>query len=289
MLELGRKEQQMMGGHLIFILVVGLMVFAYTQAIRQLKLNRDFSQRLQEQIAVAREQLARQGGGPAVADLQAQVEELKSVLVASGAPADQAGRLKRLAQERFGIANPDVTAEKAPIEKVSVPLGGRSSLDVRLHPLEMRGTASTRNLAGLVAAVSDPAFKPICPLVAMELRSLPGQGQVEFLFRWLMAVSPDSSTPVDTQLPPPGRPPAWGHRQEPFLSPLSHPNAFRSPTGGAGLQLSGILMEGTAPSCVINRQVLQAGESIDGYQVVLIAPDAVLLEGKGQELLLRLP
>mgnify|MGYP001604280936 CR=1 FL=1 len=41
---------------------VVLLVFAYTQAIRQVKLSKDLSLRLREQLTVAREQVAREGG-----------------------------------------------------------------------------------------------------------------------------------------------------------------------------------------------------------------------------------
>jgi hypothetical protein len=292
MLELGRKEQHLMGGIGFNILIVGLLVFAYTQAIRQVKLSKDLSLRRREQLTVAREQVAREGGKAETAKLQAKLEELKSSLVPQNALEPQAHRLERMAQERFGIRDAKVKAGDAPSEKISVPLEGRTAFEVHLYSLEMKGTAGSRGVAGLLSGVGDPSFKPLCPLVAMELQGgdEAGSRPVEFTLKWMMAVSPDSTASPGEALPPAGRPAAWGWREEPFRSALAHPSALRVPEGKqASLRLSGILQEEASSTCVINGQVLKAGDWVSGYQVVLITPDAVLLEGKGEELLLRLP
>lgn len=282
MLELGRKEQHLMGGIGFNILIVGLMVFAYTQAVRQVNLSKDLSLRLREQLTVAREQLARQSGRMDLAQIQAQVAELKGSMVSPDALGAQAARLGRLASERFGVEG-KVTVSEQPVEKVS---------EILLHALEMKGTAQTRALAGLAAVVGDPAFRPVCPLVGMELhRAGPGENRpVEFLLKWLVAVSPDSPHPAQQALPDSGPRIVWGPREEPFLSPFSHPSALRLPTEKqASLQLSGIIQQEGSFTCVINGQALKPGDRVGGYQVLLITPDVVLLEGKGEELLLRLP
>lgn len=293
MLELGRKEQHLMGGIGFNILIVGLLVFAYTQAIRQVKLSRDLSLRLREQLTVAREQVARQGGKVETAKLQAKLEELKSSLVPRSELEPQARRLERLAQERFEIRDAWVKSGDAPSEKISVPLEGQPDFEVHLHSLEMKGTASSRGVAGLLSGVGDPSFKPLCPLVAMELKAADSAGRrpVEFTLKWMMAVSPNSTASTEEALPPAShQPAAWGWREEPFLSALAHPGALRVPEEKqASLRLSGILQEETASTCVINGQVLKTGDWVSGYQVVLITPDAVLVESKGEELLLRLP
>ncbi len=282
MLELGRKEQHLMGGIGFNILIVGLLVFAYTQAVRQVNLGKDLSLRLREQLIVAREQLARQSGRTDLALIQAQVAELKGSMASPDGLDGQAGRLERLASERFGVEG-KVTVSEQPVKKVS---------EIFLHALEMKGTAQTHALAGLAAAVGDPAFRPVCPLVEMELH-LAGPGEnrpVEFLLKWLVAVSPDSPHPAAEQaLPASGPRIVWGPREEPFLSPFSHPSALRLPMEKqASLHLSGIVGQEGSFTCVINSQVLKVGDRISGYQVLLITPDVVLLEGKGEELLLRL-
>lgn len=292
MLELGRKEQHLMGGIGFNILIVGLLVFAYTQAIRQVKLSKDLSLRRREQLTVAREKVAREGGKAETAQLQAKLEELKSSLVPQSALEPQARRLERLTQERFGIRDARVKVGEAPSEKISVPLEGQPDFEVHLYSLEMKGAAGSRGVAGLLSGVSDPSFKPLCPLIAMELKAADSAGSrpVEFTLKWMMAVSPNSTVSPEEALPPAGRPAAWGWREEPFLSALAHPGALRVPEEiQASLRLSGILQEEAASTCVINGRVLKAGDWVSGYQVILITRDSVLLEGKGEELLLRLP
>ena len=292
MLELGRKEQHLMGGIGFNILIVGLLVFAYTQAIRQVNLGKTQALRLQEQLTVAREKVARQGGKVETAKLQAKLEELKSSLVPQGALESQARRLERLAKERFGIRDAKVKAGEAPSEKISVPLEGQPDFEVHLYSLEMKGTAGSRGVAGLLSGVSDPAFKPLCPLVGMELKAADSAASrpVEFTLKWMMAVSPDSAASPGEALPPAGRPVTWGWREEPFLSVFAHPSALRVPEEEkSSMRLSGVLQQQGSFTCIINGQVLKTGEWVGGYQVVLITRDAVLLEGKGEELLLRLP
>lgn len=295
MLELGRKEQHLMGGLGFQILIVGLLVFAYTQAIRQVKLGKDLCIRRQEQLTVAREQVARQGGKVEMTGLQAKLTEIKSSLVPQGALGAQARRLERLAQERFGIRDARVKVGDSPSEKISVPLEGQSDFEVHLYSLEMKGTAGSRNVAGLLSGVGDPSFRPLCPLVAMELKAADSAGNqpVEFTLRWMMAVSPDSSAPAVEALPPTGRSVVLGWREEPFLSPLTAPSALRIPAERlAPFHLAGVVQEeGTSsgPTCIINGEVLKPGGWIKGYQVILITRNAVLLEGKGEEIILRLP
>ncbi|MDO8730624.1 MAG: hypothetical protein Q7J69_05555 [Candidatus Omnitrophota bacterium] len=291
MMELGRKEQHLLGGIGFNILIVGLLVFAYTQAVRQVNLSKDLSLRLREQLTVAREQLARQSGRTDLAQVQAQVAKLKGSMVSPDGLGAQAARLERLASEQFGVEG-KITVSDQPVQKVSVPLEGQPALEILLHSLEMKGTAQTRALAGLAAAVGDPAFRPVCPLVGMELHPAgPTENRpVEFLLKWLVAVSPDSPAPAQQALPAAGSRIVWGPREEPFLSPFSHPNALRLPTERqASLQLSGIVQQEGSFTCIINNQVLKPGDLVGGYQVLLITPNAVLLEGKGEELLLRLP
>ena len=290
MLPLGRKEQHLMSGIVFNILIVGLLVFAYTQAVRQVNLGKNLLFRLREQLTVAREQLARSVGRTDLEQIQAQVAALKESMVSPDALDGQARRLERLASDRFGVEGKVTVSEQA-VEKISVPLEGQPDLEILLHSLEMKGTAQTRALAGLVAAVGDSAFRPVFPLVGMELHHAePGENPpVEFLLKWLVAVSPDAPLPVQQDLPASGPRIVWGSREEPFLSPFSHPSALRLPAERkTSLQISGIVQQEDSFTCVVNGQVLKPGDRVSGYQVVLITPDAVLVEGKGEELLLRL-
>ena len=110
--------------------------------------------------------------------------------------------------------------------------------------------------------------------------------------RWLIAVAPEGIQAVPPKMPSPGEEPGplrWGWREEPFTSVLVNPRSVRPPVSLMGrFKLSGILWDLEAPTCVVNGSVLKAGDSVQGYRVILITQKAVLLEGKEGEILLLL-
>ena len=294
MLELGRKEPQLLSGIGVQIALVALLVFAYTQAIRQVKLQQELQARLQEQLALAREQVAKHGGkSDLLASLQAQVAEIKSFLITPSELTTQANRLKVLAENQVGVQNLQVKVGTSALETVSVPLEGRPDFVVEIWSLEMTGATTSRNAAGLMERIRGQASKVLCPLVAMELKaSEPGSiDPVDFSFKWVVAVEPSPSGSRSEHLEVPSESPqlAWGWREEPFLSPLDHPNALRIPAERlTGFHLTGIVWDPAQSTCVINGEVLKPGDWIKGYQLVLLTRETVLLQGPEDELLLRL-
>ena len=82
----------------------------------------------------------------------------------------------------------------------------------------------------------------------------------------------------------------WGSREEPFLSPLDYPRAIRIPTSVTSrFQLTGILWDAQAPSCVVSGNLMRLGETIAGYRLVVLTPRAAILQGTEEEILLFLP
>ena len=292
MLEHGRREHHLLSGIGVQILMVALLVFAYTQAIRQLKHSGGLRDRLEEQLTVARDQLARHTRRPDVESLQKEVAELKSALLSKQALDELALQLRDLADKEYHVQDLEVKAGDRPTQTLSIPLDGRMDFEAQLYALELSGVTTSRGASALAAALGGPSSKLLAPLVAMEMkRSGPKEDQpVRASLRWLLAVSPDSAEP--NSLPPmtaPGKI-EWGWREEPFLSPLEHRGALRVPASEVSfLRLTGIVWEEGAPTCVINGVVLKPGESVAGSRVVLITQQAVLLERDGKELLLRLP
>ncbi len=293
MLELGRKEPNLLSGIWVQIALVALLAFAYTQAIRQVKLQRGLQVIRQEQLALAREEVAKHGGKSDLANLQAQVTELKSFLVAPDRLAVQADRLKALAEQQFQVQNVQMKVGSASIEAVTIPMEGRPDFVVQLYPLEMTGSTTSRNLAGLMQRIRDRVSKALSPLVAIEMRaSEPGSADpVDFSLKWVVAVeaghpeASSESSPESVEAPKP----SWGWREEPFRSPLTSSNALRIPADRvAGLHLTGIIWDPAQPTCLINGEVLKPGDWIKGYQLVLMTQDVVLLQGAEEELLLRL-
>lgn len=293
MLELGRREHHLLSGIGAQILIVAVLVFAYTQAIRQLRHRGELRDRLQEQLTMARDQLARHTHRPDVAALQKEVAGLKSGLISTATLAEVARQLEALARESYGLQDLEVKAGERPTHALTVPLDGRLDFEAHLHALELSGIGTTRDAAALVAAMGDPSTKLLASLVRMELkRSGPkeGGGLARVSLRWLLAVSPGAAGPVlpgDPLRVPPQR--EWGRREEAFSSPFEHPGALRVPAGElSGLRLAGIVWDEKAPTCVINGTALKPGDTVAGRQVVLITERAVLLEGPEGEILLPL-
>ena len=292
MLEPGRKEHHLLSGIGVQILIVAVMVFAYTQAIRQLKHRGELRDRLEEQITMARDQLARHGRRPDVAALQAQVSELKSALLSPTMLNEAARQLAELAKNEYEAQDLQVKVGERPTQTLSVPLDGRLDFEVQLYALELSGTMTSRGAVALAAAMGDPASKWLAPLIGMEMKSSgPQEDQpVRVSLRWLLAVSPTSpGTALPSPLMAPAKP-EWGWREEIFLSPFDHRSALKIPaTKLSPFRLTGIVWDENAPTCVVNGIALRPGDSVVGYQVVLITPQTVLLESQGEELLLRLP
>ncbi|MBI3323605.1 MAG: hypothetical protein HYZ95_03970 [Candidatus Omnitrophica bacterium] len=274
------------------ILIVALMVFAYTQAIRQLRHRGELRDRLKEQLTVCRDQLARHGRRPDVAALQKEVAGLKSGLISTATLGEVARQLEELAGKEYGVRELEVKVGERPAQTLTVPLDGRLDFEAHLHALELSGVATTRDAAALLAAMRDPSTKLLASLVSMEMkRSGPKEsGPARVSLRWLLAVSPSAT---GTALPggplkaPPE--PEWGWRQEAFSSPLEHRGALKVPAGQLSrFRLTGIVWDEKAPTCVINGTALRPGDAVAGYRVALITERAVLLDGPEGEILLHL-
>lgn len=291
MLELGRKENHLFGGIFVLIVMVALLVFPYTQAIRQLNHSREMFTRLQEQLTVARDQMARRTPASDTSALQAEVDKLKGNFADPSALDFQLRRIEQAAREGFALKDIQVQKTELPVDTLSFPREGRPDLEVQLYGLELTAQATTRAAAGLAAILAEPNSQPILSLATLELRAaeLGADLPVQMTARWLVPViegAPRAEAALAS--PQPARP-EWGNREEPFFSPLAHPSALRLPAEKrSSFQLSGILWDPATPSCVINKRVLKPGEWVESYQVVLITPEAVVLQGLDDEVLLQL-
>ena len=290
--EQGGREHHLMSGIGVQLLLVALMVFAYTQAIRQLKHAGEQRDRLEEQITVARNQLARHSRRPDLESLQKEVAKLKSTLLSPQALGEVAGRLRELAQKEYHVQDLEVKVGDRPTQTLSIPLDGRMDFEAQLYALELSGVATSRAASGLAAALGGSSSKLLAPLVAMEMKSSGPEDEqpVRLSLRWLLAVSPGSTGTTPPSSPAASARPEWGWRDEPFYSPFDHRGALKVPPDKlARFRLTGVVWDQTAPTCVINGMALKPGDSVSGYRVVLITQQAVLLEAGGEEILLRLP
>lgn len=281
MLELGHKERQLLSGIGVQIALVMVMVFVYTQAMRQVKLQRERLTRLQEQVTVAREELAKLAVARAAPSrVEEELTELKASWVAPEGIPLQVGELEKLIREGHGLSNFRVKVGREPSDQWQVPLDGGPPLEFQLYPLEIAGFGTTRSIGEILAHLADPATKPARILVDLELKSAGGSRPepVRFSAEYLIPVMTGAGAPGGI-LPAPESPKlAWGPREEPFLSPLEVGSALRQAADKLkDLRLTGILREGESATCVINDQILKPGDRIQEHQVVLITEDAVLL------------
>lgn len=292
-----RREHHLLSGIGAQILIVALLVFIYTQAFRNLKMQRELQGRLQEQLTMAREGLARQASGsPDLKVLEARLRELRSGWVASDGLAAEAADLKKTVQAgRLQAAELKVSEVQAEI--IRVPSDGQQELAVQLFPVEMKARGKSRHLAQALSAAADTAG-PSRPLAAIEMKrieSADSEEPMECAVRWLIPViAPDFPDKWVSQVPTPPpsgqrRKPAlpWGSREEPFLAPWESATAFRMPEEKrAAFRLTGIVLDQEHPSCVINGMALRPGDWVEGYQIIWITPQGVLLNGLGEELFL---
>ena len=123
-------------------------------------------------------------------------------------------------------------------------------------------------LVGVMIAVYAKAFRPSAPPSGppdVPLSTSPNEGQAgaaQTERSWS-----EQSTQRDAQRERATRL-AW--RRDPFTR-----GAAMDPM--SGLQLSGILWDAHAPIAIINNQMVQVGEDLQGYQIVEISSDRVSL------------
>jgi len=304
MLELGRREWHLMGGLTTQILVVGLLVFVYTQAIRQIQHQGRLHDQLQERLTMAREEVARTDPGADVTALKGKSAALLARFHTYDNWVAASGALKWLASEVYGAQNLRLQLSEESTKTIEIPLEGQPDLKMQLHALEMHGTVTSQNAAGLLIALRNPKMKFLCPLVSLELAAAdPDELQpVDFSFKWWVVTDLEAEgdrvlsqmrpeAPQSIQLPLESHPVAdWSLRIEPFQSPLLYASALsRKLEGTSGLQLDGILWDAESPSCVISGHPLKPGEWVQGHQLILITPKSALLQDDAQELLLNLP
>lgn len=289
-----RREHHLLSGIGAQILIVALLVFVYTQAFRNLKMQRELHGRLQEQLTMAREGLARQvSGSQDLKVLEARLRELRSGWGASDALAAEAADLKKTVQAGR-LRAVEFKVSDIPDEIIRVPSDGQQELVVQLLPVELKAGGKSRHLAEAVAAAAGTSY----PLAAIEMKRVePADSEepMECTVRWLIPViAPEFPDKWASQAPTPlpsgeGKKPAllWGPREEPFLAPWESASAFRMPEERrAVFRLTGIVLDEEHPSCIINGMALRPGDWVAGYQIVWITSQGVLLSGQGQELFL---
>ena len=221
MLELGRKESHLFSGILVQILIVGLLVFAYTQAIRQLKHSRELYDRYQEQLTMAREEMSHRPPSSDLASLQREVEQLKRHFAAEPTLTREREQMESWAASTFHFQEIHLRQTDLPVELLNFPIQGRPDFEVELYGLELTAQATTREAAAFLAAVEGPNTQPMMTLAALEVKTaeVGSERPVHLSARWLVPVVKTAFREEGSPFVSEGVPVDWGQREEPFSSP----------------------------------------------------------------------
>ncbi len=287
MMELGKKERHLISGLGVQVLLVGLLVFFYTQAARQLATQKERHEKLKEQVASAKLQAAKSQELDSQ-KIRERLEELQACLALPGSLGDWSQELKQFAASRFDLVVDQIRSEETSETTINVPVAGKIPAQAQLFSIEMAGSGATESLGQFLGALSDPAFKPLCVLEDMDLEATRAAKPIHFRLKWFVAAS-EAGTPPKTSsfANPPAFKLKWGKRQELFLSPLVDSSAIS--TGSDQFRLTGIVWDPEYPTCIIDGDVLKIGDTRKGYQVVLVTRHSVLLQKEEDEIILLLP
>ena len=231
MLELGHKEQHLLSGMGIQLLVIGLFVFIYTQAFRQMNARHDLYLKMKEQVTRAKAQLANQE----VPDLaRVQKELLSQMPVYLAAPdilAEWAKRLEEAARDQFDFRHVELVVGGAPEKVVNFPMAGGPPVEIHLYSFELTSEGTTRDAARFLKVIQGYQMKVLAPLsgIGMEAAAPDGVKPVVLHLKWLVATAPKIADPKATPRFEPVLPPEqmeakalaepfldWGGRDEPF-------------------------------------------------------------------------
>ncbi len=294
MLEPGYRERHLLSGIGLQLLLIGLLVFAYTQAIRQMNYKREMFLTLKEQVAQGAAQVTREGKPDLTRIRSGIFHRWEAYLAAPDTLSEWAKRIEDIARDRYGFGDLQVKVGSAPERSVRIPLFEESSLEVHLYPIELEGTATARSGAAFLNSMDTASFKLLCPLTSMQVKALEPEAPrpVRFRFKWLAATLPQPPQNLpqgEGWKMPAATTVAWGGREDPFASVFLKPGAVRVTEQVARqFRLTSIRLDPRSPRCVINGATFKLGVLVKGYKVVLIAPRGVLLQKADEELFLSL-
>lgn len=295
-MEGGARERNLMSGLVIQVVIIGIVVVLFSQALRQLNYQHSEYRGLKKQIKACQVQVAR--GRPDVTHLEAEVARLKSQFATPQGQGEWTKRLETLSRKQFDFEDLHVKLSKMPKRMPQAPNATAAALPLETLTLQLEGKATTRGGAGLVSSVSQGGIGILCPLRSLGIKTanLKESLPVQFHLEWMVPLfGEEEDQKKETQSPaaPSVNPPLpvlnWGLREEPFLTPFLYAGVLRTPPESfKGMRLMGIQWQETGPICLINDKVVRLNEQIGDYQLVLVTPRAALLQGKEEEIFLPL-
>lgn len=284
MLELGQRERHLLGAVWFQVALIGLIVFAYTQAVRQLNYQKERQTRLQEQLVMAREQVSKQATTRQnLESLQEEVSDLRSQTVSVPELPAVAQRVKELAEKKYELSILRVKEGDSPVETLDLPIQDRQLQKIDLYLLDCSGRGTSRQIALFLAHLNHPDFRPLTALISLVCRSPEEKGTapVEFTAQWVVAVS--SETPERKPAPDYDVSLEWFNRLEPFLSPFQDASAAVPDSTGFPLW-TGLQLQGDSPTAEINGRWVKPGDRLDAWRILYIGKEGILFQtGEGKE------
>jgi len=296
MLELSSRERQLFSGLGVQLIVIGLLVFAYTQALRQVNVKRELYLKQKEQVALGRARVEKEGT-PDIDQVRREVlSQWEPYLPGPSGLAEWAQRLEDFAEKEFHFSDPEVKVGSVTEETVPIPVLDGTSLEIQLYPIEMSAVTTAKNLALFLESLRQSKMKLLLPLRTVKLKKSKSTQlfPVAVNLKWWVAVLPEETkrqVEADPQWDLPERAALeWGHRRELFSSVFDKASAVKTPKKvRQKLRLSGIVWDQEVPTCVISGAVLKPGDVIDGYRLVVVTPKGVLLQKGEEEVFLASP
>lgn len=295
MMEWGTRERNLLSGLVVQVVFIGIIVFLFTQAVRQLRYQHSEYLELKKQIKACRLQAAK--GKPELTPLESEVSRLKGQFATAQDQSELITRLELLARKQFDFDDLETRLSKIPKRLVKGSEAEGPPLPVETLTLQLDAKTTTRNVAGLLASLSQGGIGILCPLRSMKMKTpdLTGKLPVQVHLEWIVPLLVSESVEKKEAGPKiiPAAPPqpilSWGLREEPFLSPFLYAGVLKTPVDSLkGMRLAEVQWEGMAPVCLINGKIVRLNDRVGDYQLVLVTPRAVLLQGEEGELFLPL-
>ena len=291
MLELDRREGHLLGAVWFQVLLIALIVFAFTQAVRQLNYEKERQGRLQEQVVMAREQVSKQAMvRQDLSSLQEEVADLRSHTVPVSELPAVSMRIKELAEQKFNLTGVQLKMGDSPVETLDVPIHDRQNQRIDLYMLNCMGQGSSRRITEFLAYLHDSNWRPLMALSSLDCQATESiaASPVAFTAQWAVAISPEA--PEHKPVPEYSVSVEWGNRLEPFRSPMEDPSVYRPAPAPNLPLLTGLNLDPVPPLANLDGHWVKPGEQAGAYRVLYIGKTGVLLQdSKGKEQFLPAP
>jgi hypothetical protein len=280
MLELGHREKHLLGAVWFQVVLIGLIVFAYTQAVRQLNYQKERQNRMQEQLVLAREQVSKQAAAPKKLEiLQDEVADLRSEMIFLNELPEIGQKIQSLAEKKYGLSVLRVKEGDSPVGTFDLPIQDRQIQRIDLYLLDCWGRGSSRQIAGFLAHLNHPDFRPLMTLVSLNCQSSDAGTipPVEFTAQWVVPISSD---PAERKPKPPADYEIsfeWFERLEPFISPLDDPSTFTQDLTGLP-RWTAVELQGELLQAELNGRWFKPGDRINGWRILYIGKQGILFQ-----------